>query len=1574
MNCINIKSKEFKSLQEESNLPVMALEFQVASWQQTNNTDEFPTYSELLGINESSHDIYNGSESLMEIGTVQEFSNFLNGREINEYSPNVAKEFQEYVADKPLVKNITIDESFDDVSNTTGKTVDKVKGSKSLKPLFDDLSRDKVESFNNNVLFKEIFNNSNDINATYVLLNLLNNKGLSKEAQQVVKNMINTTDVTFVNSSELGGRLMAYDPTTKQVLVDFSILGQYNALDISSVILHELAHARSLNALNDPKTDNEVQFSKTVSDFFNTFKGYSDSYGWTSVEEFVAEIYSNEGFRNEVREAGGNGKQGFWSRFIDSLRRLFGLAKTSKSEEVISTIISHVDSNNNVDAIANSPLFYAPANLALDGTITNLEKKISKLRDHMLDSIDSLENMNDYIVAETASGVLSAKSRKELYDETRNIIENVTEYDLEGNVINVRNRELFESFDAVFGYIKMSDHLYNSVYKGLENVINGLLKTTVSENGVLSDSRLDSIEQFMYVYNQNDMISEVVENMEQEFTIRRAKAIQDNDTTTLEEINERLEDFTNLRRKLFDINAKFAQINTMIENQRRKAFIKLGSADTSLHLIPQFETSARAELRNVWDRDRKVKGTVANGFDTFGEFVNHMLETDEWKSRRKQYVADILDDASEDISTFDLNWQDSLNIDNSPLIGMALNLVAQMRNSIITDSRKTNREIALLEKEFSKVRKGKPSEQFKNIIDTDGQGNYYLKTKYSAKFNTDFSEMIRKVVRNILGIVDIIETPLHEVLFLENKNTRSILVREQSDTAFKTGEKVTIRNDKANREYNVNVDNSEYVDSVDNLTEYEQDMLAQQYGYGSYAEFKQSVQFRDKSSFAKKEPLMHQFLTGRKGATIVRLTKIKQTDEIKKGVNSNQEYKDWVKDNTVIIKGKRYPADKYLNDLSKLTDVEKRALELFTSITNIIKDDRPNGSKLQVSKGGINHEFIKLPTLNKTQREFILEGDGKGLTGAIRRDFGKIEADDYEYGSRIDNQGRVIQQPRVHFRGYIDPKHQSLDLFTLFRMEAVNGHTYNKKQQYISRFNTIKEAAGGKKYAAKSTITGRVLQNVFKKRAPGVEIEGRNSNEYKKILGIIESNVLDVSHYKAGKIANMDLNKIMGTISGFAASAALTANIHGGVANAMNGFTQLFIDSFGGHHFSMSDLASAENEYRKETGSLIKDLGNPNKEARANQLMEVFDTWGGFSVEQQSYLYNNFYKKLFSRQNMNGLNEVGEHAMTSVIMYAVMKGVKVMDSNNRFIDKEGNVVKSEKEAASLFDMIDTDEDGRVQFKTDLFTYTTHTPSIAFDTAAAKGQISLLIKKKMHDMFGAYDSNYTAEISKEFYGQSILMFKKYLLPGISARYKGLMTGFIPSEKLKDSDRRYNAALKQYEEGYYVTFMRYTFNSLRELVKSGSFGAFKGYYREMSDYERSNLRKTLMEIGITAMILPLLRFLTLLAFDDDDNDASLWFAIYQMRRLEQELAQFRNPLEINKILQNPIAVARYIQNVLEFSYEVVTPINPVPEDDESWFSWIDEDQQGNNKMAKKLSRVTPFGSPFYRDWKRMYNYID
>ena len=94
-----------------------------------------------------------------------------------------------------------------------------------------------------------------------------------------------------------------------------------------------------------------------------------------------------------------------------------------------------------------------------------------------------------------------------------------------------------------------------------------------------------------------------------------------------------------------------------------------------------------------------------------------------------------------------------------------------------------------------------------------------------------------------------------------------------------------------------------------------------------------------------------------------------------------------------------------------------------------------------------------------------------------------------------------------------------------------------------------------------------------------------------------------------------------------------------------------------------------------------------------------------------------------------------------------------------------------------------------------------------------------------------------------------------------------------ENLTEDDRFYNSAEKEYIEGTYTTFVRF----LREtgIPNLQMLQTMYMNWKNLSEYEKSNVKKATMEIMLTSVILPLLGMLMAGIDDDDDDNNLLWF---------------------------------------------------------------------------------------------------
>ncbi len=693
--------------------------------------------------------------------------------------------------------------------------------------------------------------------------------------------------------------------------------------------------------------------------------------------------------------------------------------------------------------------------------------------------------------------------------------------------------------------------------------------------------------------------------------------------------------------------------------------------------------------------------------------------------------------------------------------------------------------------------------------------------------------------------------------------------------------------------------------------------------------------------------------------TIIELRKNLSEDEIKEDDRYKQVAKkkeEWVNSHlTKHGKGdniKYTPKSKYAIK-ENLSEAEALVARQFKAIVQ--QGRRTYHSKNTLLESRFMANFYRLPSYTKTDLERFQSGDVSGMFTDKFKDF-SIRPDDIGFASdTVDGQNNPINHLAIHFRGTIDSKDQSLDLLSLIRAEASNVINYGEKSKVEMQLNAIHDIANQKEYAAVSDKTGELLNTLFRKKAPFPTKRGE-SNQGKKIKGMIEGFLYDTLHYNAGSVNNVDMNKVVRYINGGAAMIGMSANVASGIANISNGFSQLLFEAFGGNRLNFSSLKKAEAKYTRDLPNIFKDLGNPVKKSFTNQVIQMFDVFGGYSVTQQKFIKNSIAKALAETKTLSGLQEGGEHMLQGVLTMSILDNLKVMNSNSKFIDKDGNET-SEKNAASLLDMLKFNDKGILTMD-EKVKFTNHNLLTEYHKGG-KAHIDILVKKKIHDIFGAYDSNMQNELYKHWYGKMLMMFKRFLIPGLQHRWRGLSSSIKRPEDLTEKDLFYSSALKEYEEGIYTTLIRVVYPALRYLKVQH----IPENYKALTNYEKANLKKAVAELGTMFAILPLMSILLAGSADDKEDDPMYWFAMYQLRRLQSELQQYISIDETWRIMENPIAGTRFIQNVFDVIGHLFEPWN-----------LAEENIRGENKFYKDLKQIVPVLIQFDKSYKKSYQFFE
>lgn len=1275
--------------------------------------------------------------------------------------------------------------------------------------------KNEVESKNNEVVEevedfakennKILFDNKSKITVDEVLDNIINNfndlSPIGKELVTKAKNLKNKTgaNIKFVKESilETENTVMQINAKTNTVEISKDRLAKVNSKIAIESFLHELGHAQSLQALLNPVTFEEKQFAELISKMYSKFKSLSngsESYGFTNKAEFVSELYTNKAFQDEIRALDVENNTSYWKQFIDAVRRLFRLAKTKQSDLLIEQIITFVESDRtSYTGVGNRRVVFAKR-IEDESQYSSLE---SKLDNFIIAAKKAMQTIQEKTIRSNRKK--STESKEDRIKQNKELLDTLDKY------------QKSQKWKAVIGYTQSFNNTINHVEKLLDDLLN--------TKNIYEDDLGNTIKRYKDYLSAYDLLPNIKELMSQA------------DLKLFELTDEEKEDYQQLK----DFLIKAKEKHDSIESK----FLAISKAQVMQDFSnPLYNTEVETKQREFLIRE--YNSLSDKGGLTADQYVSKMLKTrdkDDYTADLKSSAEKILNDPSQDISSFSAKTEDNLNTKDKliQVVNQMLGASYDIVKSLTVD--KVHKMAKTFEKFIKEKGNVKLSELNKNLIEKDSEGNVYLKGVYSIKFKEAFDNELRPILK-----------------------ARQEYVEESISLGF---------------------EESDYLNS-------------------------------------------------------------------KKFKEFNSQISQWYRTHTTKdSERKTIPKAKYLN--KGLTGIEKEILESYIKI-NEANDEIEGFSSLVTDI--IGAKFHKLPSQSKSDLERALEKDFKGMTKDKWNDLTKVRTDDVGIeGSNKDknSQGEIIRKVKTHYRGKIDPNEQSLDLETMFRNEYWNGQNYKEKSRLEPKLLMISDIARDKEY-----YTGKNKDIV-----PGL------SNSYNRIVGMMERNVYDIMSKHSGKWGQIDINKVTNSLNGYAAGIAMTLNFAASTTNILGGLTDIFMEAVGGHRFNVKTFSKAEAKYTKELINILADTTRSVKTSYFNQLLEMFDVFGGLGQNEQEVLRSNLVRKFGTTKSGNILNEAGEHAMHSILTQSILDGIKAMDENNNYLDKDGNITTEDK-GASLADMLYFDSEGILKMNSKV-AYSGFNLTTKYHEGG-KSQINLLIKHKIFDLFGVYDIKYKSEFSKTVSGKWVMMFKNFFLSKAAYRFTGFSTAYKTKSNLTEDDKFYNSAEKEYIEGTYTTFIRYLRDTGIPDLKM--LQTMYMNWKNLSEYEKSNLKKATMEIMLTTVMLPLVGMMLAGLDDDDDNNNLLWFAIYVNRRLTRELAQFRNPIEAAKMIQNPVAGIRFIQNGLNFIYDVATPINLSPDKNESVFGYLDENSKGENLMLKHLTKLLPITPQLGVDYKQRY----
>ena len=639
----------------------------------------------------------------------------------------------------------------------------------------------------------------------------------------------------------------------------------------------------------------------------------------------------------------------------------------------------------------------------------------------------------------------------------------------------------------------------------------------------------------------------------------------------------------------------------------------------------------------------------------------------------------------------------------------------------------------------------------------------------------------------------------------------------------------------------------------------------------------------------------------------------------------------------------------------------------------------PDYARLSVSTGDKMIEtWYKLPAISKSSLERAYENP-KDLIPAWINDSLTEQADDVEKGQQdIDESaseyrdelkklghseiyasetGEERHGVPIFFRGKVKSSQQSFDLPSLVLMNNHMSENFKQKSLVAPALELALEVTGAKNLVKTSGL-GKTIGINKMDTATASLIQGASSNEYKALKSILDDRLYGKSSIDLKTSATIfgvkvDANKAIAAVGSWTSNTMLMVNWLAGGVNLLQGKLSTFIEGVGSDVFDRSDLRSAEKTFWLDSKQWLNDVGSTLKKSKTNLLMELFNVSGDFNALSQRFSEDNRFKALMKKDTLFFTNHVGEFYIQSTMMYAALKSVKVQNKNKKWINAKGEVVKTEKEAASLDEMYTT-KDGVLTLNSEVAFTNKHGGSPFTELG-----ISNMLRKLSADLYGQYDPNMQSMAQRTAVGKLVFQLKKWLVRGVNRRWEGVQYSRKNVKDLRRIDRRYSEDSQAFEEGTYTTALRFIgqlFKSNREF-QANLIGTD---WSQLTDKEKSNIRKTVTEATLIALTLISGGLLKGLAEDEPDEDTAnfLYTSAYIIRRTSSELSFYADPAETLRILKSPAASVSMLENVIELTGQLLT-------------SPTERYKQGNRKNEYKFVKDLEDLVPIVKQTKRFDN---
>lgn len=1298
----------------------------------------------------------------------------------------------------------------------------------------------------------------------HIVLSILANSASDSNIRELSSKLLERDDLikhirVRVVDDIRGGAIGQFQLHSDTILIAAN--GLKTVEEIETTIFHELLHAFTSVAINQPDTAAAKDFKDRISQLYkfasiaSREKSTREWYGLISESEFISELFANQEFRDHVKSL----REGnIWTRFLDVIKRLLGV-ETNIANETIETTIEYITNATYIHWRGENITFQREASTKREKGIINekleiirniqrslrnrindfreqansptAKENIAKLKQEALEIEKLLENnLHDEILLESVSR--AEKHTNQVLDRLNLAI---THKALTLPMLNDAMRYIgaFKYLED-FRLLMASDPELRSKHPEIDSAINRI-EGTIKLIGDYNRNYAPGLLVDKIAFDDSRTENKYIKKYEKEFGARdKAKYPTQ-------------QEFLDARRRYVD--QQFNTHKNEIESEkRRRLTAELRQGEKDIGRLSSF-------LRGFQDLGDDILALAKKAFDRAMDRVRHRYVpfekdlTDKWEAL-KNFKGSVRDPQK--------LYEEILEKDsNGNLTGYYVSYYRQG-------------EFAALKNTLTEKMQDITDEVDKHLM-----WRQFREENYEREYTDEFYEAFNKIV--------------------PNKNREYLKLNIEINNILNLYRKVNGTIDYSS----MSTDVTEQVRSLSQRREAVRDKLTKK----QYAQLQELVEFKE-------------------------LPEFQQEKDRRKSILSNEEYQRWETAQYVVINGKRVPLtiwtkmvpkdQKYINrDYIAAGQLKSKWINSQHTILEkahpAVKDfyDFVIARQQEFDKNRPEHKRLgyRMPASRKTITEKVSSGDMS--LAAVRESWKEAtqrQEDDTEYGETTvyeDAEGNIRRTVPIFYTSVVPLAEMSFDVATLTAKNAYTTMTYEERVKLVPQMEALRRTIATRRVLERDKMGRAVLDSSGRQRT----IEGTQTVVFEALENMLSKELYNIKKHPE-KVA-----EVVDRIVAFNSNLLLGGNIRAAVANLTVGQVTANIHFLAGGEISRKSWSKAYHHTMGNAASSMADIGSFYPTSRTNTLLRHFDGLNNFGEALGDYVKKGAIVNFATSGGLfHGLTSAVENFTQSLTMYGVLEDIQVLGI------EETPVLNEAGEPMTLADAYQT-ENGEVKLDP-------RVKKMVFNgrTIDASPENFFLITQKIRGLnkrlHGAYSNQNRGEIYRHWWGRLIMQMRGWLVPQWDKRWRGAgsIVDVAKGRDLRDMEYEWEIGINY--EGHYATFGKWAINWMNAL-RGMHIEALR--YEQMSEEERQNFRRAILEIGtaIGAMIMVSALLSAAESGDEEEEDKYIYFAAYEMVRLQTELMFFYNPSDMLKIVSDPAAALTTLNAFIALMIQLVPP---------------------------------------------------